>query len=381
MEQHPLASYTAKFIQEHGVPQVLDVEHSIIVHKPTLTGSDSPASYYIRPPAGMSAEEFVLWFESIPSFRDFRLTLVPISGMDTFHQPLISVDDFAKKYFHDNHARIVRVVGKLTPAVEAMVAFINALKQPFDPKLFPHLEDFAISGHKKSEHGGATELKLLYKPSDHNQLMKVERLISVHLDECNLGKEIGASRHSTRDQPPELILALTNSTSAGQKFLEALIACLPKVSREEVKLATEVAQRVHLHPVAPTHEHAGFTKVEIPVRILPPNELKKNVIAVLAEFMKASRFADGKEVNIVQAGTTIEVLFPRSISKLWLATTFSEEKQIKEVSKSCVGVRTDPVLRAGWTAVYNFDSGSGKLHIRALEDGAEPITGWKVVPR
>src|SRR6185312_3232900 len=100
MEPHSLAAYTAKLIEEHGAPQVLDVDRSIQVYKPTLTGSDSPASYYILPPPGMTAEALIAWFEALPEYREYKLTLVSILGIDTFHQPLLSGDDFAKKYFH-----------------------------------------------------------------------------------------------------------------------------------------------------------------------------------------------------------------------------------------------------------------------------------------
>ena len=381
MEPHTLKTFVSTLINEHGAPEVLDVDRSIEVHKPLLTGADSPASYYIRPPSGMSAEAFIEWFEAIPGFREFKLTLVPISGLDTFHQPLISCDDFAKKYFHDNHARIVRVVGKLNQAIEAMNALIEALKRPFDANTFPHHKDFSVSGIKASEKGGPSEVKLLFKLADHSILMKVERLVVVHLDECNLGREIGASRHSTRDQPPELILALTSHTPAGTEFLEALIASLPRATSEEIVEVTDIAQRSHVHSSTAPNPQAHFTKLQVPTRVLPPNELKKSVIASLADFLRGSRFADGLEVKVVQAGTTIEVKFPRTISSLWIATSFREGKHIKEVSNSCVGVRTEPLLRDGWSALYNYDSSTGKLQIRVTENGAEPPGGWKVVPR
>jgi hypothetical protein len=381
MEPHTLATFTAKLIEEHGAPQVLDVEHSILVHKPTLTGSSSPASYYIGPPSGMSAEAFIEWFESIPGAREFRLTLVPILGLDTYHQPLISSDDFAKKYFHDSHMRIVRVVGKSNQAIEAMAAFVEALKRPFDAELFPHHQDFSVSGYRPPEPGRATEVKLLFKPADHNLLMKVERLVSVHLDECNLGREIGASRHATRDQPPELILTSTSNTPAGVAFLEALVSSLARATTEEIVEATEVAKRTHSQSAGAHNPQSRFAQPKVATRVLPPEELKKKVIASLADVLRASHFANGVDVDVVQAGTTIEVKFPRTASSLWLATTFSEGKHISELTNSCIGVRTDPVFREGWEAVYNYDSRAGKLHIRAVESGSAPPDGWKEVPR
>jgi hypothetical protein len=380
MEPHALTAHIKKLIEDRGVPQVLDVDHSVQVHKPILTGSDSPASYYIRPPSGMTVEEFIEWFESIPDSREFKLTLVPILGLDTYHQPLISADDFAKKYFHDNHARIVRVVGKSNSAIEAMNAFVDALKRPFDSSLFPHHADFSVSGYKTPEMGGATEVKLLFKPANHGQLMKVERLVSVHLDECNLGREIWATRHSTRSQAPELILTSTSNTATGNAFLEALANSLPRATPQEIAEATDVARVSHTPATTAPTTQARFEQVKVPTTVLPPNELKKKAIASLAEVLKVSRFANGADVNIVQAGTTIEITFPRSISTLWLSTTFRESLHIKEVANFCMGVRTDPVLRHGWSALYNYDSKTGKLHIKAMEAGSEPPVGWKLIP-
>jgi len=380
METHSLSTYIANFIAEHGVPQVLDVDHSILVHKPTLTGSDSPASYYIRPPDGMSADSFIEWFESIPGVREFRLTLVPILGIDTYHQPLISSDDFAGKYFRDNQFRYVRVVGKSDNAIAAMVAFVEALKRPFDSNSFPHHGEFSVSAYRAAEKGRASELKLLYMPADHTQLMKIERLVSVHLDEWNLGREIVASRHATRDQAPELILASTSDAATGVAFLEALAHSLPRATPEEIAEATDAAKRATVHAAPAPSIQARFVQPQAPTVVFTLEELKRRAIANLADVMRASRFAGGSEVKVIQAGTTIEVEFPRSISSLWLTTTFNKGKHIIDVANSCVGVRVDPSLRKGWSAVYNYDSKTGKLHIRAVETGAEPPSGWKLVP-
>src|SRR5580658_3158580 len=93
MEPHPLSNSSAKLVEENGFPQVLDVDYSIQVHKPSLSGSPSPTSYYIRPPQGMSADALIAWFESVPGFPGFNLSLVSIIGLDTYHQPLITSDD------------------------------------------------------------------------------------------------------------------------------------------------------------------------------------------------------------------------------------------------------------------------------------------------
>lgn len=382
MDLQTLTSFIEKLIEEHGAPQVLDVEHSVQVHKPILTGSESPASYYIRPPEGMSADAFIEWFESIPGSHESRLTLVTILGIDTYHQPLLSADDFAKKHFHDNHMRFVRVVGKSNQAIETMITFVEALKRRFDASQFPHHSEFSISGYKLAERGGATELKLLFKPADHSQLMKVEHLVSVHLDEWNLGREISAMRHATRSQAPELILTSTSNTPAGVAFLDALANSLPHAAPAEVAEATQRAQRSTVHTVVDNHaSHTHFTAPQVPVRVLSPNELKRNAIASLADVLRAGHFANGAEVKVVQAGTTIEVPFPRTAGSLWLATSYKEAIHIKEVASFCVGVRTDPVLREGWVVVYNFDSKAGKLHLRAVDAGAEPPAGWKAIPR
>jgi hypothetical protein len=382
MNPQPLTTSIAKLIEEHGAPLVLDVEHSIQVHKPVLTGSDSPASYYIRPPEGMSAEAFMEWFESIPGSREFRLTLVSILGIDTYHQPLLSADDFAKKYFQDNHMRFVRVVGKSNAAIETMAAFVEALKRPFQASQFPHHADFSVSGYRPPEAGRATEVKLLFKPADHTTLMKVERLVSVLLDECNLGRELGVIRHATRSQPPELILTSTTNTPAGVAFLDALAKSLPYATPEDVAETTQRAHSSasHLH-VDSSQPHARFTQPKVPTPVFAPEELKRKVIAILADVLRAGHFAGGTEIKVVHAGLTIEVTFPRSVTSLWIGTTFREAVHINEVANFVMGVRTDPSYREGWSAVYSYDNRSGNLHIRVVETGAEPPTGWKLVPR
>jgi hypothetical protein len=359
----------------------LDVEHSIQAHRPTLTGPASPASYYIRPPAGLSAEAFIQEFEAIPGFADYRLTLVSILGLDTYHQPLIASDDFAKKYFHDNHLRIVRVVGKSDQAIEAMAAFVEALKRPFDARSFPHYMDFSISGYRPPEEGRATEAKLLFRPADLNLLMKVERLVSVHLEESNLGRDIGTARHYTRNQPPELILSSINNTPAGVTYLEALVNGLPRATPQEVMEATEAAQRTGTPTTADSRgAQPRFYQPQAVTITLTPAELKRKAVASLVAIMKGSRFAGGAELKVVQGGTAIEITFPRTISSLWLASSFDERKHIAQVTSACIGVRADPALRQGWSAQYHFDTKTGKLVIRAVDADSETPGGWKLVP-
>jgi len=379
MDLPALKTYTAQLVAEHGAPQVLDVEYSIHTYKPILSGSSSPASYYILPPPDMTAEQMVEWFQSIPDFPEFRLTLVPITGLDTFHQPLISTDDFAKKHFHDNHMRILRVVGKSDHAIDAMATFIEALKHPFDAAKFPHHADFAISAFRAPEEGRMTEAKLLYLPANHNNLMRIERDVSIHLAECNLEREVWTSRHATRDQAPELMLTCAGGAPAGIEFVMALVRSLPTASPEEIAEATEKAE--HNNPQAPVVEtpHARFTQVAVPVKVLSPNDLKREVLVMLCEIMKGSHFGGTKEIQLVQAGSKIEVKFPRKPGSLWLSTTFDKVNHIKELARICTSIKSDPVLRDGWSAIYNYDSKSGTLSIRALETGGTAPPDWVTV--
>ena len=172
-----------------------------------------------------------------------RLTLTSILGIDTYHQPLISVDDFAQKYFSDNQLRIVRVVGGSNPAMEAMAAFIDGLKRPFSAGSFPHHSEFMVSGYRSAAPGAPGYVKLLYKPADPTQLMKIERIVNLHLSEINMGREIGVSRHYTREQPPELILSTLLELPKGGAYLDALAASLPQASAEDVSQAVFASER------------------------------------------------------------------------------------------------------------------------------------------
>lgn len=379
MHSHALAIFADNLVREHGTPRVLDVEHSIQVYKPTLTGTSSVASYYIRPPDGMSAEALIELFKTVPGFEQMNLTLISILGLDTYHQPLISVDDFAKKYFGDNHQRIIRVVGKSDPAIAAMAAFIERLKPEFDAATFPHHDGFLVSGHHRPASGRSAEVKLLFKQGDANLLMKVERQVRMHLDEINFGREIASSRHFTRGQPPELILSLKRESPAALAYLEGLSKSLRTATAEEISEATEAAQRTATQS-APEPSSLRVSFAQAVVETLTPAQLRVRAILGLAGVLKDTRFANGLDIQIVQAGTAIEVAFPRSASSLWLASSFDERKHIKAVANACIAVRADPLLREGWTAHYRFDGKTGKLCVRAVDSGAQSLNGMQVVP-
>jgi len=376
MQPHALKVFAATLAREHGVPRVLDIEHSIHAYRPTLSGKSSVASYYIRPPDGMPAETLIKLFEEVEGFERMNLTLVSILGLDTYHKPLISVDDFAKKYFSDNNLRILRVVGKSDPAIDAMAAFVDGLKATFDASAFPHHSDFAVSGYRDSVVGRSAELKILFKPADATGLMRAERAVRIHLDEINLGREITTSRHVTRAQAPELILSSMHEATSARTFLAELAQSLPRATAEEVDTATESAQRATGPSAAETPSiRAAFAQVVS--NALPPAEVKKRAIAAVADILRNTRFADGLEVLIVQGGMAIEVTFPR---KLWLSSSFDEKKHVKAISSACIAVKADPQLREGWVAHYRFDSKTGKLQVRAVDPQIQPSSESKIVP-
>ncbi len=381
MEAHPLAVFAAELSEKYGAPHVLDVEHSIQAHRPTLTGTTSPSSYYIRPPEGLSAEQLIKLFHAIPGFENLRLTLTPIFSLDTYHQPLISVDDFAKKYFADSHQRILRVEGQSNPALQAMAAFIEGLKRPFTASEFPHHGEFMVSGYRPAEGNTSAQIKLLFKPADPTQLMKIERLVKLHLDDFHLGREIGVSRHYTREQPPELILSSPANMPKGNIYLDALALSLPQASVEEVKEAVFVFERT---PTAASAEapkiraHFGMNEVAKPT--LSHEELMRRAIACLAGILRQGGFGGENGLKIVQGGTGIDVEFPRSAKSLWLASSFDERRDINTVKGACIGVRSDPNLRDGWDLHYRFDGKEGKLQLRAAAPGASPLNGGKLVP-
>jgi hypothetical protein len=380
MEAHALAVLAADLVEKHGAPKVLDVEHSIHAHKPTLSGTVSPSSYYLRPPDRMSADELIKLFEATDGFEEMRLTLTSILGIDTYHQPIIAVDDFAKKYFSDSQQRIVRVVGKSNPAIEAMAAFIEGLKRPFDASQFPHHEEFMVSGYRAAGPGVTGQLKLLFKPADPTQLMKIERKVKLHFAEVNLGPEIGVSRHYTREQPPELILASLSEMPKGHAYLEALASSLPRATAEELSQAIVNSNKTpstQITDVPKIRAHFGMTD---PAKVtIPREELLRKVTSSLSGILKHSGFAGGVGIKIVQGGSGIDVEFPRSARSLWLSSTFDERKDIHSVKAACVAVKSDPVLREGWELHYRFDTKEGKLQLRIVDPGTAPSNGAKVI--
>lgn len=379
MQDYAISAFVADLLRDHGAPRVLDVDHAIEVYKPTLSGRSSDASYYIRPPDGMTADELIELFHQVPGFDKMNLALVSILGLDTYHQPLLSVDDFAKRYFGDNHQRLVRVVGKSDPAIAAMAAFIDGLKPPFDAAAFPHYDEFLVSGYRPPEGGRSAEVKLLFKLADASRLMKVEREVRTHLDEINLGREIVTSRHSTRDQAPELILSSRPEFTAGCAYLDGLAKVLRPATEREVAEATESARRmVGVSTLGATGFRSSFAQPV--VEALPAAELKRRAIVELANILRSNKFADGGEIQVVQGGTAIEVTFPRTPASLWLSTSFDEKKDIKAVSNACLAIQADPVLRDGWAAHYSFDRKSGKLVIKAVDAHVRPSEGMKAVP-
>ena len=374
MQPHALTLFAERLAEEHGPPEVLDVERSIQVHKPSLTGSISHASYYVRPPEGMPAEQLIELFESVEGYERMNLTLTSILGLDTYHQPLISVDDFAKKYFAANTIRIVRVVGRSDSAIEAMAAFVDGLKRPFSAEEFPHHSEFAVSGYRAAAAGKSAEVKLLFTPADPTLLMRVEREVNLHLAECNLAREITASRHYTREQPPELILASTADTPRAYAYLEALANSLPRASQEDVAEALLGSARTPTASVQESQTVRPHFAKDIKIT-LPAEELRGRVVALLAGIMRTS-WSD-REVEVVQRGTAIEIDFPRSAAKLWIGSSFDEKKHIGEVKKALAGVRADPLLREGWELHYHFDG--KKLQLRPVDSGTRPAAGVKAV--
>jgi hypothetical protein len=377
MPSHALSEFAWQLVQQHGTPRVLDVEHSIQAYKPSLTGALSHASYYIRPPEGMSVNSLIEEFEHVPGFDKMNLTLTSILGLDTYHQPLISVDDFAKKYFSDNLFRLVRVSGMSDPAIDAMAAFVEALKRPFSAEAFPHHGEFLVSGHRESSPGRPAEVKLLFAPGESPRLMKAEREVKLHLEELNLGRDIMVTRHITREQPPELILLSISEDPKGSEFLEELASSLGRATSEDVAKARLAAERTATPTeVAPRPMFGARPEI---TRTLPSEELRKRSIQSLYSILKDSGFR-GLEMRVVQNGFGLEVTFPRSAKTLFLGSSFDEKKHIAAVTAACVGVRADPSLREGWDLQYRFDGKAGKLLLWAVDAGSKPLNDAKVVP-
>lgn len=377
MSEHPLKAFVATLLRECGTPRVLDVAHAIEAYKPTLSGRSSDASYYIRPPEGMTAEQLIERFEQVPGFEGMHLQLVSILGLDTYHQPLISVDDFAKRFFGDNRQRIVRVVGKSDQAIEAMAAFVEGLKSTFEAGTFPNHGDFLVSRYHPATSGRSAEVKLLFKPSDSPGLLKAERAVRTYLDEINLGREIVTSRHSTRDQAPELILSSRPEYATGCAYLDALAKSLRSATEQEIANATAASQRASGGTLQDGSQlRAQFAQAVI--NTLPPAELKRKATAELVNILRSNKFADGAEIAVVQAGAAIEVAFPRTAASLWLKTSFDEKKHIKAISNACLAVKADPLLREGWAAHYSFKD--GKLLVRIVDANAKLSEGMKLVP-
>jgi hypothetical protein len=211
--------------------------------------------------------------------------------------------------------------------------------------------------------------------------MKIERAVKLHLAEFNLGREIGVSRHYTREQPPELILSCLADAPKGQAYLEALANSLSQATPADVAAAVLASERTAPAPANDVPKiRAQFGMAQGAARTLPPNELKRNAMGCLAGILKQSLFADGLDVKIVQGGMAIEVEFPRSARSLWLATSFDEKKHIGAVKGACIAVRADPLLRDGWDLHYRFDGKTGTLQLRAVDAGTTPTADAKVVP-
>lgn len=314
-------------------------------------------------------------FSNVPGFEGMNLTLTSILGLDTYHQPLISVDDFARKYFSDNNLRIVRVVGKSNPAIEAMAAFVEGLKRPFSASEFPHHGEFLVSGFRGPSPGKSAEVKLLFKPADPALLMRIEREVKLHIDEANLGREIHAARHYTREQPPELILASTSEAPKGRSYLEALAASLPRASSEDVAAAKLASERTPEPSAAESGQLRPHFARDVE-RSLAPTEQRKRVIQSLAEILKTSGFS-GFDVRLVDNGTAIRVEFPRSPAKLWLLSSFDEKTHIGIVQNALTAVQADPLLRDGYDLHYRFDGKT--LQLRAVDAGTRPVAGAKAV--
>ena len=358
-----------------GTPEdrvkVLDVDHSATAFQlPQIEARVRVGVFYLRPPAGVTAQEMREIFEKCEGLA-FRYKVT--SGIGTDHMELLTPDEYARQYF-SGAQKLIHIEGSRKLAREQLEEIFDEMKAAFDSDSFPHLEDVTISGHKEGNEELSTEVKLLAYDDDFRVLSKIERDITKHFSERNLHREINVGRHLVRETKPEIILNTTaKATAKGRAFLNELATYLLErdggIQTEAIRIARRAPEPVEKSESAVYKSLTNaFPKMRTVVR--KPIEIVNDATNQFHETL--SRMSAYKELEVKKVPQGIHVQF----SKNMFGGRRFEPRDLKELKAVQLALLGTPGLHEGWNAYYHYDTKERALKIRFTTPEQELVSPW-----
>jgi len=351
---------------------VLDVGYSSTKYRIYLGGQASRHAYYLRPPEGMNAYDLEKIVKEAGGEEAFGFRFFAYPELHTDLKPILSADPYAGKYFErDDERRYLQIEGERPMAREAIAKLLEGLKQRFDPKEFPRIDEFALQSYKPAAGAGQAEIVLIRRDSDRNELRKSEPGFHVAVAEHGFAREIDIHRPILAETEPVLILNSNESTTeSGHAFLADMAGYFGSETYiEQSAVSAKAASEVAAKAAPPDHAHF----VTIAPKIEPPKVDERQLLARAAGAI-SEQLPDMKSLQKRKAfhtGPRIVIAFPGTLG----FGKGPSDKEIREVASVYRATKGDPSFGSGWYAHYQIDSKTGELRIEATMD-ASPPKGW-----
>ena len=367
-------------LRKLGTPEdrvkVLDVDHSATTYQlPQIEARVRVGVYYLRPPAGVTAQGMKEVFDKAdsPAFR-YKVT----SGIGTDHMELLTPDEYARRNFAGAH-KFIHIEGSRKIAREQLEEMFDEMKEEFRAQSFPHLDDVVISGHKKGNEELSTEVKLLAYDDDFRVLSKIERDITIKLSEYNLHREINVGRHLVKDTKPEIILNTTaKATAKGRDFLNNLAAYLLErdggIQTEAIRDSSDAPKTVERSEAA-VYKTLVQAFPRAPKIVKQPLEIVNHAVSQFHETLSRMSAFDGLEIRKIPQG--IHVQYPKN---LFGGRRF-EPKDLRELKAVHNTILGSPGLHEGWNAYHVYDKKERVLKIRFTTPDQELQSPWEKLGR
>ena len=353
---------------------VLDVDYSSRAYHIFLGDRANRHAYYLRPPAGMNANDFKALLDEVGGEEELGFRYWVFPELHTDLKPIITADPFAEKYFQrDNENKFLQIEGERQNAREAISTLLSGLKQPFTPDVFPDLPNFSLVSFKAAGKGGHTEVALLRTDRDRNELRKSEPRFNVGIAECGLAREIDVHRPIVAESEPVLILNSNESTSEfGFKFLNDLAAYFGSTAYESQSRVQEVATQSARADVAsrvPTYIPPELRAPRVEPPKIDEGKLLARAASALREQLPNMKLLKKREAS--QTGPQLTVRFPGALG----FGKGPSEADLKEFNSIYRAVRGDPSFGETLFAYYQIDDRTGDLRVLASM-ASSPPPGW-----
>jgi hypothetical protein len=350
---------------------VLDVDFSSTKYRIYLRETASRHAYYFKPPEGMHANDFKRILDDAGGEDHFGFRYWVYPELHTDLKPILTADPFAGKYFgRDNDRRYLQIEGERKKAREAMAELLTGLKDPFDPKEFPEIQEFALTSIKAEDPNQPTELVLLRTDHSRNALRRSEDQFYIAVCELGYAREIDIHRPILAES--ETVLYLTsndNTTGLGFKLLSDLATYLqgPEHTAKQQEVKERPAQDPDFQPVSPYIPHS-LTRPRVATPVIDEAQLLARAAQAMKEQIGQMKLL--KNRTVTQAGPHVTIKFSGG-----LFAKGPSEPELRELASVYRMLQGDPTLGHNWFAYYQFDKAKGDFKILTTTTPT-PLAGW-----